>query len=208
MQVKLVEQLSFDGRFYTLTKKEAIGKHHCSPTGVVLQQMHDQRQKKVSSFAGLVLSGKVVFYTILFHTTERRIGDDNIYPISGAVVLERAAEGVVVTDVGGDINTVQHHVGQGKHVRERFFFHPMNTLLQNEQVVRVVYLLLEMLNGIGEKAASTTCRIEHGFTQLRIENFNHKLCHRTRSIVFTCVTGRLQIGQNFFVDVIEEVTVA
>ncbi|MDT4875432.1 hypothetical protein FQZ97_1107980 [compost metagenome] len=82
----------------------------------MLEQVHDQRHEQIGGFAGLVLARKVVLDTVFFHATKGRIGEDDVYTVLRAVVLERAAQGVVVPDIAGYIDAVQHQVGQGQHV--------------------------------------------------------------------------------------------
>ncbi len=79
--------------------------------------VHDHRHEKIGGFAGLILFGEVVLNTVLFHTPERRIGDNNIDTLFRAVVFERAAEGV-------DKGNVSNNQKPFAHLVLRFFLFP------------------------------------------------------------------------------------
>ena len=81
VQVALGEQLFLDAAFDAFTEQEAVRKHHGS-AAALFQQVHDQHQKQVSRFAGTEGGREVGFDTVLFHATERRVGDDTVDPPS------------------------------------------------------------------------------------------------------------------------------
>ena len=66
----------------------------------MLEKMHDQSQEQVSGFAGLVHGQEVLLDTVFFHAAEGWVGEDDVHPVSRTVILVRAGEGIVVTDVG------------------------------------------------------------------------------------------------------------
>ncbi|SDW21205.1 hypothetical protein SAMN05421882_100538 [Nitrosomonas communis] len=178
VQVERFQQFLFECGFYPFTKQKAIRQHHGRPTGVVLEQVHDQRHEQIGRFTCLVFAWKVVLDAIFFHAAEWGIGDNDIDPIPATVILERPTESIIMPNARGYIDAVQHHVGHRQHVWQRFLFHPIDSRLQGSQIVSVVNLLLEMLNGTGKKTAGTTGRIENELAQLRVEYIHHELSHR------------------------------
>ena len=65
-----------------------------------------------------------------------------------------------------------------------------------------------MLDGAGEKAAGAAGRVEKGLPELGVEHVDHELGNGPGGIVFPGVPGRLQVGKDLFVDVVEQVAVA
>ena len=133
--------------------------------------------------------------------------DNDVHSVLGAVILERAGQRIVVSDSGRNVNSMEHHVGHGQHVGQRLFLDSVDGVLQDGHVLRCFGLLLEMLDGTGEKAARTAGRIENRLAQTWVENIDHELRHSTRSVVFASIASRLQIGKNLLVNVVEEVPV-
>src|SRR6185369_15694687 len=105
-------------RLDTFAEQRAIGQDDGS-TATILKQVHDQHQEQVGSFTGTEVGREVVFDTVFFHATEGRVGDDDIDPVTRAVVAQRARQGVVVADVSRYVDAVQNHVGGAQQVRQR-----------------------------------------------------------------------------------------
>jgi hypothetical protein len=93
-------------------------------------------------------------------------------------------------------------------VRQRFLLHAVDTLLQSLAVIGGFDLLVQVLDGAGKKAAGATGRVEDSLPELGVEHIDHELGDGAGGVVFARVPGRLQIGKDLFVDVVEQVTVA
>ena len=129
------------------------------------------------------------------------------HPIFGTIISQRTAQGVVVANVGRHINTVQHHVRHSEHVRQWLLFHPVEGILQGFAILSGFKLWLEMLDRVGQKAARTAGRVKHFFAQLGVDDIDHKLGHSTGGVIFTRIPRRLQIRQNFFVDIVKQMAI-
>ena len=129
VQAELFQQFALQCGLGALAEEKAVGQNHGCLAGVVFQKVHDQRHEEVGGLAGLVLAREVVLDTVLLHAAKGRVGDDKVHSISGAIILERAAQGVVMTDVGGHVDAVQHHVGHGQHVRQGFLLNAVDRFL-------------------------------------------------------------------------------
>ena len=160
----------------------------------MLQKVHDQCHKQVGGLAGLVFFQEIGFDSILFHAAEGWIGDDDIDPIFWRIALQRFRQGVVMPDIGRHIDIVEHHVGHGQHVRQRFFLDAVDTGLQGVAIFGGFDLLFQMFDGAGEKTAGTAGGVKNGIAEFWIECVDHKLGHSPGRVVFTGVAGRLQIG--------------
>ena len=69
-------------------------------------------------------------------------------------------------------------------------------------------MLVQVLDGAGEKAAGAAGRVEKGLPELGVEHVDHELGNGPGGIVFPGVPGRLQVGKDLFVDVVEQVAIA
>ena len=142
MQVEVGQQFFFERRFDAFTEQKPVRQDDGGPSAVRLQQMHDQRHEQIGGFPRLIFSREVLLDAVLFHAAKRRIGDDAVDPFLAVIILQRPAEGVVVANVGGHINPVQHHVGHRQHVGQRLLFNSVDRLLQYLIVLGRFHLVL------------------------------------------------------------------
>ena len=64
-----------------------------------------------------------------------------------------------------------------------------------------------MRDGTGEKPAGAASWVENALTQTRVEDIDHKPGDGAGSVVLAGVASRLQVGEDFLVDVVEQVPV-
>ena len=93
-------------------------------------------------------------------------------------------------------------------MRQGLLLNAADTLLHSLTVVGGFDLLVQVLDGAGEKAAGAAGRVEKGLPELGVEHVDHELGNGPGGIVFPGVPGRLQVGKDLFVDVVEQVAVA
>ena len=169
VQVAFFQQFFLEAGFHAFAEEETIGQDH-GGAALVFEQLDDQRHKQVSGFTGAKVAGKVVFDAVFFHAAKGRVGDDDVDPVFVGVVRVRAAQGVVVPDVGGCVDAVQNHVGDAQHMGQRFLLDTMDGCLQGFFVIRRFYVIFAfVVDGAGEKAAGAAGRVEHGFVQFRVD---------------------------------------
>ena len=152
MQVALLQQLLFDAGFNAFAKQGAVRQHQRG-TALVFKQVLDEHQKQVGRLFGAHVGGKVVFGAGLFHAAKRRVGDDDVHTVGGAIVAQRAGEGVVMGDLAGHFYAMQHHVGGAQHVGQLLFLHAPHAALQGGLVLLVLDLFAQVLQGADQKAA-------------------------------------------------------
>ncbi len=94
-----------------------------------------------------------------------------------------------MADVAGHIDSVQHEVGHGQHVRQWLFLHAVDGVLQRGAIRRCFDLSFEVINGAGEKSTGAAGWVKHALTQLRVESVHHELSDCARRVVLASVTG-------------------
>ena len=72
------------------------------------EYLHKQHKEKICRFAGAEIRRVVGLDAILFHSTKGRIGDDDIDAFFRPPITQGAGEGIVVANIGWNINTMQH----------------------------------------------------------------------------------------------------
>ena len=82
------------------TDTKTIRQYDGRAASVVFEQVHDQCHEEVGGFAGLVFAGEVALDAIFFHAAKGWVGKDEVDAVFGAVVLERAAQGVYAEEMG------------------------------------------------------------------------------------------------------------
>ena len=110
-----------------------------------------------------------------------------------------------MANVAGDLDAVDHQVGDAQQVGERLLLDAVDALLEELQVVGRLHLLLDVTERMREEAAGAARRIEHRFAELRVDHLNGELCRRTWRVELAGVAGALQVLQDLLVDVAEHV---
>ena len=64
-----------------------------------------------------------------------------------------------------------------------------------------------MAQRTGEKAAGAASGIEQNFTGLGVDAVDHEGGDSARRVIFACVAGRLQVGEDLLVNVAEMLTI-
>ena len=173
-----------------------------------LRMMLDEHQEQVSRFLGAHVGRKALLDARLLDAAEGRVGQHHVHPLGGAVVAQRAGQGVVVADVAGHLDAVQHQVGDAQHVRQLLLLHAQDAGLQLRLLLGVAHLLAQVLDGADQKAAGAGGRVQHLFTQLRVHHVDHELGDGARCVELARVAGALQVAQDLFVQVVELVALA
>ena len=78
---------------------------------------------------------------------------------------ERPRQGVVVADVGGHVDAVEHQVGHAEHVREVLLLDAGEAVLQDGHVLVGLGLIAEVVDGAGEEAAGAAGGVEDGLAE-------------------------------------------
>ena len=103
---------------------------------------------------------------------------------------------------------MQQHVGGAQQVRQRLLFDAVNAGLQPLFVFDGFYIVLaHMFDAGGDEATGATGRVEQGFSQLGVEHFDHELGDRAGRVELAGIAGALQVFQDLFVEVAEQVAV-
>ena len=108
----------------------------------------------------------------------------------------------------GGVDAVQDHVGNAQHVGQGFFFDPANGCLQDLLVPGGFDKIFAfVIDGAGQKAAGAAGRIEDRFLQPGIDPVYHEPGHRAGGIKLPGIAGALQILENLFINIAEQVAV-
>ena len=123
---------------------------------------HDELEKQQRGFGGLLVFGEVAEDAALLLAAERRIGQDDIDPISLADFGELESEGCCRGSICGRFETVQQQIHLASRYGSGFGSPPkMLCVLQDLPVLDGLALLLQMLERLNEKPAGAAGRIEH-----------------------------------------------
>src|SRR6185312_11016788 len=117
VEVALAEEFFLDASLDALPEEGAVWQNNPRPAAG-LQHAHDEDEKEIGGLAGAELTGEVGFDAVLLHAAERRVGDDDVDVFLRLPVGKRARQGIVVADIGGDVDAVQHQVGHAQYVRQ------------------------------------------------------------------------------------------
>src|SRR5262245_25900304 len=82
-----------------------------------------------------------------------------------------------------------------------FLLYARETILDHAVVGLALSLLVQMLNGTYEEAASSASWIKDGLAKSGIDLLDNELRDRARGIELSCITRRLQILENLLVNV-------
>ena len=118
-----------------------------------LEDLHEEDEEEVGRLAGAELGGEVGLDAVLLHAAKGRVGDDDVHSLLRAPVAQGAGEGVVVADVGGDVDAVEEQVGHAEDVRQVLFLDAREAVLDGALVGLGLGLLAQVLDGADEKAA-------------------------------------------------------
>ena len=106
VQIAVGEQGLFDSRLHAFAEEGAVWQDEAG-AAAGLQDLHEEHEKEIGGLTGAEFGGVVRLDAIFLHAAEGRIGDDHVHAFLRAPVTQRAREGVVVTDVGRDVDTMQ-----------------------------------------------------------------------------------------------------
>ena len=153
---------------------------------------------------------EVVLDAVFFHAAEGRIGDDHIDAVLGAVVAQRASQGVVVADLRGHVDAVEDHVGHAQEVRQRLLLDAAACCPAAfaSSSASFTYFLRMCSMAQVEKAAGAAGGVEDGLAELGVHLVDDELGDGARGVVLARVARVLQVGQDLLVDVAELVPVA
>src|SRR5688572_32394582 len=103
--------------------------------------MRDQHQEQISGLACAVGLWKVLLNSILFHATERGIGDDHVNAVFRLIITIRSRERVVVRDLIWRVDAVQHQVSYTEKVWKLLLLDSLDRVLKNLFVFDAVNIL-------------------------------------------------------------------
>ena len=206
VEVELFEELFLDAGLNALAEERAIREDQPGPAAG-LEEAHEQDQEEVGGLAGSELGGEVGLDAILFHAAEGRVGDDAVDAVLGAPVLERAGKRVVVLDGAGHVDAVQQKIRHAEDVGQVLLFNPAEAFLKGLLVLGGLALLAEVVDGAGEEAPGAAGGVEDGFAQARVDLLDDEAGDGPGGIKLPGVAGGLEVAEELFVDVAEEVAV-
>jgi hypothetical protein len=152
MKIALGEEGLLDAGLYAFAEEGAVGQHE-SGAATGLEDLHEQDEEEVGGLAGAELGGVIRFDAVLLHAAEGRVGDDDVHALPWTPVPQGSGEGVVVTDVGRDVDAVEHEVGHAEHVRQVLLLDAGEAVLNGAFVGLGPGLLTKVLNGADEESA-------------------------------------------------------
>ena len=104
---------------------------------------------------------------------------------------------------------MQQHIGGRQQVRELFFLHAVDLLLQRLVIGHALYVFVfYVIERAGEEAAGAAGRVHNRLAELRINAIDHKAGDGAWGIKLTGIARRLQIFEDLFVNVAEQVALA
>ena len=206
VQVALAEEGFLNTGLHAFAEEGAVGQHESSATAG-LEDLHQEHEEEVGSLAGAELGGVVGLDAVLLHATEGWVGDDNVHALLRAPVAQRAGEGVVVADIGGDVDSVQEEIGHAQDVREVLLLDAGEAVLDGALVGLGLGLLPQMLDGADEEAAGAAGGVEDGLAEAGIDLLNDELSDGARGVELAGVTRGLKVFEKLLVDVAEHVAI-
>ena len=140
--------------------------------------------------------------------TKGRVGEHHVDPVVRAVVAQRAHQGVVVPHLAGHLDAVQHQVGDAQHVGHLLLFHAADAVLQHRFLLGVLHLSAQVLDRTDQKAAGAGSRVHYHLAETGVDLIDHELRHRARGVELAGVASGLQVLQQLFVEVVEQMPLA
>jgi len=118
-----------------------------------------------------------------------------------------AGEGVVVTDVGGDVDAVQEEIGHAQDVGEVLLLDAGEAVLDGALVGLGPGLLAQVLDGADEETAGAAGGIEDGLAEAGIDLLDDELGDGARGVELAGVARGLEVFEELLVDVAEHVAI-
>ena len=206
VEVALGEEGFLDAGLDAFAEERAVGQHE-SGAAAGLEDLHEEHEEEVGGLAGAELGGVVGLDAVLLHAAEGRVGDDDVHALLRAPVAQGAGEGVVVADVGGDVDAVQEEIGHAQDVRQVLLFDAGEAVLDGALVGLGLGLLAEVLDGADEEAAGAAGGIEDGLAEAGIDLLDDELGDGARGVELAGVARGLEVFEELLVDVAEHVAV-
>jgi len=207
VKVALVHEPLFDAGGDAVAEEGSVRENNSS-SAAGLEEMDDEIEEEIGCLGGAEGGREVGVDAVFFFSTEGGIGDDDIYPVLGAVVAGGTGQGVVVADVGRNLDTVKQHVSDGEKVRERLLLDASDAFLEGLLVGSAVNLFgSNCVDGGSEEAAGAAGGIKDGLTELDIDHVHDELGDTSGRVKLPGVACGLEILENRFVDIAEEVAV-
>ncbi len=206
VQIALGEQGFLDAGFDAFAEERAIRQHE-SGAAAGLEDLHEEHEEEVGGLAGAELGGVVGLDAVLLHATERRVGDDAVHALLRAPVAQGTGEGVVVADVGGDVDAVQEEIGHAQDVREVLLLDAGEAVLNFPLVGLGLRLFAQVLDGADEEAAGAAGGIEDGLAKAGVDLLHDELGDGARGVELAGVARGLEVLEELLVDVAEHVAV-
>ena len=139
VKVAFLHQMLLEPCLDALAEERTVGKDHGGPAAR-FEKPDDQGEEQVRGLACLEMLRKIGFDAVFFPSPKGRIGQHDIHALVPAPGYVGTRQRVVMTKEGRVLDTVQQHVRDGKHVRQRLFLHRAERALHRGLVFGPLYI--------------------------------------------------------------------
>ena len=206
MEVALGKEGFLNARLHAFSKEGAVGQHE-SGASAGFEDLHKEHEEEVGGLAGPELGGEVRLNPVLLHSAEGRVGDDDVHALLRAPVAQGAGEGVVVPDVGGNVDAVQEEIGHAQDVGQVLLLNAGEAVLDGALVGLGLRLLAQLLDGADEEASGAAGGVEDGLAEAGIGLLDDELGDGAWGVELAGVARGLEVFEELLVDVAEHVAV-
>jgi len=206
VEVAVGEELFLDAGLHAFSEEGAIGQDE-SGAATGLEELHDEDEEEVGGLAGAEIGGKVGLDAVFLHAAEGWVGGDEVHALLRAPIAERAGEGVVVADVGGNIDAVEEEIGEAEDVREVLLLNAGEAFLDGGLVYVELCLFPQVADEAGDEAAGAGGGIKELLAEARVQAVDDELGDGPWSIELTGIACGLEVLEQFLIDIAEHVAV-
>ena len=206
VEVALGEERFLDARLHAFAEERAVGQHEAG-AAAGLEDLHEEHEEESAVSRVRNSAGKLDSMPSSSMPPKGGLVTMTSTRSFGRPVAQRPGEGVVVADVGGDVDAVQKQIGHAQDVRQVLLLDAGEAVLDGALVGLGLGLLAQVLDGADEEAAGAAGGVEDGFAEARIDLLDDELGDGARGVELAGVAGGLEVLEELLVDVAEHVAV-
>ena len=185
VQIEVLQQLLADGFTSIALKQHVVWQHHSSTTRI-FQQHHDMLQEVELVVLGLDKEVWTIYlYATLWTSAKRWVGKDDIDQYLRLLLQRVFTE--YRTALGAYAVQIEVHRCQ-RHYKCCVVVAMQRLLAQEIALGFVLRLVLHIVVGCQQEAASATSRVAHSLANLRTRHVDHSRDERARREVLACAT--------------------
>ena len=147
----------------------------------------------------------MLFDVRLFAAAVGRIHQDNVETVVIRIVEYVLEQAVVVEDLR-NVQIVQQHIRDAKHVRELLFLDAVDRTAAFRLVIGGNDVLFQLLEPGGDEAARAAGEVRHLFTDPGLDHLRHEFRNGAGRVVFARAARALQLFKDGFIDLAEGLT--